>query len=461
MKKIRNVIAFLVAAFALLFTGSQVFADTTGTITVQNASKGQTYTLYKLFDATVGSNGAIAYTLPSGKSADQVSTYFDVDTAGNVTAKEGLDVSTNAFKTWAEGFGTIVGEPKTATSNTVTFDNLGFGYYFIKSSLGAVITVDSTNPNATINDKNTTAPSIPDGDGGKKILVGGSATDTTTAKVGDTVNYQIKFTATNYVTTAGGASSKLINGYTIVDTPTNVAIDESSINVKVGDTTISSNITKTVDSSTGVMTINLTWADEGNSLYNSPAEVVITYNGVVKSGAADAAATNKADISYTTADGTTTFDDDDETTVNTYQFTLNKTDGTNSLTGAEFKLYDAADNGNEIKVVKVSDGHYRVAESGETGVVIEAGSVDIKGLKGDTTYYLEETKAPNGYNKLTSRQSVTISTTAANTANVVNHKGAELPSTGSFGTRMLYVVGAAAILVASVYMIAKRRVKNL
>ncbi|WP_045798472.1 SpaA isopeptide-forming pilin-related protein [Streptococcus equinus] len=459
MKKIRNVIAFLVAAFALLFTGSQVFADTTGTITVQNASKGQTYTLYKLFDATVGSNGAIAYTLPSGKTAADVATYFDVDSADNVTAKGGLDVSTNAFKTWAEGFGTIVGEPKTATSNTVTFDNLGFGYYFIKSSLGAVITVDSTNPNATINDKNTTAPSIPDGDGGKKILVGGSATDTTTAKVGDTVNYQIKFNATNYVTSSA-TDSKLITGYTITDTPSNVAIDESSINVKVGNTTISSNITKSVDSNTGVMTINLTWASEGNSLYNSPAEVVITYNGVVEPGAADAAATNQADISYTTADGTTTFDDDDETTVNTYQFTLNKTDGTNSLTGAEFKLYDAADNGNEIAVVK--DGnHYRVAKSGESGVVIEAGSVDIKGLKGDTTYYLEETKAPNGYNKLTGRQAVAISTTAANTAEVVNHKGTELPSTGSFGTRMLYVVGAVAILVASVYMVAKRRVKNL
>ena len=63
MKKIRNVIAFLVAAFALLFTGSQVFADTTGTITVQNAQSGQSYKLYKLFDATVGDNGAIAYTI--------------------------------------------------------------------------------------------------------------------------------------------------------------------------------------------------------------------------------------------------------------------------------------------------------------------------------------------------------------------------------------------------------------
>ena len=238
------------------------------------------------------------------------------------------------------------------------------------------------------------------------------------------------------------------------------AIDGSSINVKVGNTTISSNITKSVDSNTGVMTINLTWASEGNSLYNSPAEVVITYNGVVKSGAAAAAATNKADISYTTADGTTTFDDDDETTVNTYQFTLNKTDGTNSLTGAEFKLYDAADNGSEIKVVKVSDGHYRVAESGETGVVIEAGTATISGLKGGVNYYLEETKAPAGYNKLTSRQKVEVNGDTT-TANVVNKKGAELPSTGSFGTKMLYVVGASAILVAFVYMVAKRRVKNL
>ena len=68
--------------------------------------------------------------------------------------------------------------------------------------------------------------------------------------------------------------------------------------------------------------------------------------------------------------------------------------------------------------------------------------------------------APAGYNKLTSRQKVEVNGDTT-TANVVNKKGTELPSTGSFGTRMLYVVGAVAILVASVYMVAKRRVKNL
>lgn len=79
MKKIRNVIVFLVAAVALVFTGGHALADDTGSITIQNAQVGETYKLYKLFDATVGSNGAIAYTLPSGKTLDTTGeTYFDV-----------------------------------------------------------------------------------------------------------------------------------------------------------------------------------------------------------------------------------------------------------------------------------------------------------------------------------------------------------------------------------------------
>ena len=69
-------------------------------------------------------------------------------------------------------------------------------------------------------------------------------------------------------------------------------------------------------------------------------------------------------------------------------------------------------------------------------------------------------KAPAGYNKLTTRHSVEVTVDGAQ-AVVVNKAGTELPSTGSFGTKMLYVVGASAILVAFVYMIAKRRVKNL
>lgn len=477
MNNLKKILTPFLTLLALVFVCGAVSAQTvdsgaggSATITINNASQGQTYTVYKLFDATVDGNGAISYKLPSGKtSLGDGSTWFEVDAKGNVTAKENADVSSDAFKTWAASFGTQAATA-VAADNTVTFTNLAYGYYYVQSSLGATITVDSTNPDATIKDKNTTAPNIPDDNngGGKHILVNGETVDSTTAKVGDTVNYQIKFEATNYVTTE--TDSKQITKYTIIDTPTNLSIDKSTVVVKVGDQTVTTNVDTQVDDS-GKMTIVLTWADTaGKTIYNSPSTVVITYNATVTKGAADAAATNSATIGYNTADNPnedpTPVDPDkptDTTEVKTYQFTLNKVDtSSNQLTGATFKLYDAATDGNEIKVVKVSDGVYRVAEASEEGTEIEAGSAIIKGLKGDDTkYYLEETKAPNGYNILTERKEVTISSTETNTSNVINKAGAELPSTGSFGTKVFYLVGSILLIGALIFMISKRRMNNM
>ena len=141
---------------------------------------------------------------------------------------------------------------------------------------------------------------------------------------------------------------------------------------------------------------------------------MITYTAKVTKEAHDAQAQNKATISYSTTETDTPTPVDPKTpeyitVVTTHQFTLNKTDENGkALTGATFRLYDAQTGGNEIKVVKVSDGVYRVAEDGEAGVDIEAGTAVVKGLKADTTYYLEETKAPNGYNILTERKAVTV-----------------------------------------------------
>ena len=475
MNNLKKILTPLLTVLALVFVCGAVSAQTvdsgaggSATITINNASQGQTYTVYKLFDATVDGNGAISYKIPSGK-AFTGNDFFEVDAKGNVTAKENADVSSDAFKTWAASFGTQAATA-VAADNTVTFTNLAYGYYYVQSSLGATITVDSTNPDATIKDKNTTAPNIPDDNngGGKHILVNGETVDSTTAKVGDTVNYQIKFEATNYVTTE--TDSKQITKYTIIDTPTNLSIDQSSVKVLVkGTEAKATNVSTTFDDA-GKMTIVLTWADEsGKTIYDSPADVVITYNATVTKGAADAAAINSATIGYNTADNPnedpTPVDPDkptDTTEVKTYQLTVNKTDGSKALTGATFKLYDAATDGNEIKVVKVSDGVYRVAEASEEGTEIEAGSAIIKGLKGDDTkYYLEETKAPNGYNILTERKEVTISSTETNTSNVINKAGAELPSTGSFGTKVFYLVGSILLIGALIFMISKRRMNNM
>lgn len=465
MKKIRNVIAFLVAAVALVFTGGHALADDTGSITIQNAQMGQTYTLYKLFDATVGDNGAIAYTLPSGKTAADVATYFDVDSAGNVTAKSTTTesvVGSDAFKTWAKGFGTQIGSPVEATNNTVAFSGLSFGYYFVESSLGAAITVDSTNPNAHVVDKNTSSPS----DATKTASV-------ESATIGDTVNYTIHYNATNYAVVNG--EGKQITDYTIVDTPTNLAINANSVVVTVKSSVTGNEQTITpqsvnVDSTTGKLTVVLPWVNTstGVSLYDTPSEVTLTYSATVLPGAAGVTnrtgeATNSAKITYNYDGGSGNITTETET-VKTYGFTINKTNGTTTLSGAEFKVYTSETGGTPVKFVKLTDTMYRIAVSTDAASdcveVIPAGMTHISGLKDGTRFYLEEIKAPAGYNKLTSRQEVVVNADQT-TANVLNQKGTELPSTGSFGTRMLYVVGAAAILVASVYMVAKRRVKNL
>ncbi|HFI0020262.1 TPA: SpaH/EbpB family LPXTG-anchored major pilin [Streptococcus suis] len=498
MKKLKNLFMAMLAMLVMVLPSSVASAQTVdtqaggaGTITIRNASQSQTYTVYKLFEATVTTDGTgISYKLPAGKTAANFGgdTWFDVDSKGNITAKTNADVTTPEFAAWAKSFGTGVTSAK-ATDNTLVFTNLTFGYYFVTSSLGAVLTVDSTTPDATVIDKNTTNPTIPDSTngGGKKIVAGDkTTTSTTTAKIGDTVPFQFKFNATNFVTANG--VTKQIKSYTITDTPTALTINQDSVVVKVGEQTLvkGKDYTASFDDA-GKMTVVLTWINRDKStIYNSPIEVNVTYSAVVNKDAKEGVATNTATLGYNSFNPIDPTDpnhpdnpnpnptdptpvnpqnpDDNKTTVTTHRFTLNKTskaDGTDTLTGAEFHLYDAKENGNEIKVVEESEGVYRVAEATETGVVIKAGKVVIKGLKGDTAYYLEEIKAPNGYNILEGRQEVLVSKADSARADVVNKKGGLLPSTGSIGTTMFYISGAVMLIGAFIFMVSKRRMKNL
>ena len=494
MKKLKNLFMAMLAMLAMVLPSSVASAQTvdtqaggTGKITIRNASQSQTYTVYKLFDATVTEDGTgISYKVPTGNTLPADNPYFAVDSKGNVTAKEGATVSSEAFATWAKSFGTEVKSAE-ATDNTLVFTNLTFGYYFVTSSLGAVLTVDSTTPKVTVIDKNTTNPTIPDSTngGGKKIVAAdGTTTSTTTAKIGDTVPFQFKFNATNFVT-AADVTTKQIKSYTITDTPTALTINQDSVVVKVGTEILIKDQDYTVSfDNTGKMTVVLTWIKADKStIYNSPIEVNVTYSAVVTKDAKEGEATNTATLGYNSFDPTDPTDpnhpdnpnptptdptpvnpkdpDDNSTTVTTHRFTLKKTNEANdTLTGAEFKLYDALSGGAEIKVVKDGDA-YRVAEANEEGVVIEAGQVVIKGLKGGTTYYLEETKAPDGYNILTERQAIEVTSDNTAEANVVNKKGGLLPSTGSIGTTMFYLSGAVMLIGAFIFMVSKRRMKNL
>ena len=204
--------------------------------------------------------------------------------------------------------------------------------------------------------------------------------------------------------------------------------------------------------------------------------ITVTYSATLNAQAEIATATN---------DNTTwlTYGENNKTELavtrtSTFEFDLVKTDSSNKLlNGAEFKLYDQETGGNEIKLVKDGDVYRPVVTENEKAadgavIVVSGGKVTIQGLDSDT-YYLEETKQPDGYNKLASRVEVKIETGNLKTdmtddtwnegdggVHVVNLTGAELPSTGGIGTTIFYIVGGILLVGAGVLLVVRKRMST-
>ena len=196
----------------------------------------------------------------------------------------------------------------------------------------------------------------------------------------------------------------------------------------------------------------------------------VEYSAEVTGAAVTNGSANNSAVAYYNTD---TEISDGSVTVNNYSFDLKKvdsTDQTKTLAGATFEFYKDADHKEKISLVATdTEGVYRLADSAdsadsETTVVTsvttgESGTITVKGL-GNGTYYVVETKAPDGYNKLTTHQSLSID--GANlsgdaTVSVVNKRGTELPSTGGMGTTLFYVVGGLLVVGAAVTMVVKKR----
>ena len=131
-----------------------------GSISVTNAHSGQTYTLYKLFDAEVTMNGdavaAINYKLPAGKNSLGAGTTWFAMNGDYVVAADGLAENWGkevAARDWARSFGTQVGTAIVAASDNdadVSWTELTDGYYFVDSTLGAFVSIDTTRPAASV-----------------------------------------------------------------------------------------------------------------------------------------------------------------------------------------------------------------------------------------------------------------------------------------------------------------------
>lgn len=482
----KKILALVLAVMMIAALSVSAFAgDPTGKITITNASAGQTYELYKLLDATYNTDTkTTAYSTKveslktalanaeSGEGEDAKAIFVVGETADSnlnysVAVAEGMsDDALEWVKANAVTYGIKVDEKKLTSGNTIEWD-VPYGYYYVKSALGTTLTIDTNTPVASIIDKNTTEPVTPTAPEDDPTNTGAKSVEEANASIGDTVHFTVEFTATNFVTKDG--ASNQITKYVITDTPAGLNLN-SDIKVVAGNTTVLEN------ESFKDSKLEVPWVDEsGNSIYTSPIDVTVTYTGVLTAAAADAGkATNKAIISYLTKGSDSPIDinpNDQPVTTETYSFTLTKYDEgkKNKLSGAEFHLYDAEIEGNEIALVKDKDNDnvYHVADatekaaSGFTPAVIVAGEVTIKGLAaGD--YYLEETNSPSGYNLLTERAKVTVVADKEknSSVDVENKKGIELPSTGGIGTTVFYVVGSILVIGTAVVLLSKKRARG-
>lgn len=160
MNNLKKALTILVAAMLIFSLGFSALAAENGKITVANAVVGETYDIYKIFDANLGENGAITYQYDGDLAEND---YFVQDDNGFVTATAAATDASGALTEGAIEFlatlATTVADSKTASASIVVFDGLEYGYYYVTSTLGAVVTIDSANPEATVIDKNG-VPSI-------------------------------------------------------------------------------------------------------------------------------------------------------------------------------------------------------------------------------------------------------------------------------------------------------------
>lgn len=474
--------------FALLLTLMMVaslsinaFAAETGSITINGVSTDTTYEIYKLLDLESYNKetGAYSYkvnaTWTNFFATDEAKAYFTIDEAGYATWTAAEDDSTvAAFAKLALAYAkeNSIAPTKSSknggefaiTETTGKFSDLELGYYLVDSTMGALCGLTTTNPDASINAKN----GIPTID--KQVQEDSTSQwgGSNTADIGQTVEYRVTINvhagAENYVLHDTMGNGLTFNKVTQidhvipgVDNPHIVPVEKYE--VKSGN-----------DGCTFEVHFTKAFCDE----LETNDKVIVYYNAMLNRNAVIAGEGN--DNTAWLAFGEGGESNVDTVTTKTFGIDIVKTDSQNTLIdGAQFKIYDAATGGNEVAVVLMDDEvTYRRARADETGIpiVVKDGKVRVVGLD-NGTYYLEETVAPSGYNKLTARHKFIISDSnldatfngdiysTGSGVHVVNKTGTMLPETGGMGTVLFVTIGMMVALAAGVLLVTKKRMSMI
>ena len=461
MKSIKKIICML---FMLVLSVVNVSAAEKGTITINKAIVNESYNIYKVLDLETYDkvNNHYIYRAASGWETflDGATDYLEAKSENGdkyYVWKDGVDKSKakefaeKAYK-YAKDNNITPTMTKKATSTSVVFDNLDLGYYLVDSSVGALLHLTTTNPSATVNEKNTLNPNVD-----KNVL------ENSTGKYGkendDMIGSTISYKTT--ITTGAGYGNYVL--YDVMDK--GLTFNVNSVEVKIGDEVVESTNNYTVKTDVKGYTFVIEFTDEFILKQPKNTNIDVYYTATLNK---DAVVEGKGNVNETYLEyGNKTETDHSKTTTYTYAFDLVKTNKEGKeLTGAEFILLD--NDGKEIKVVlKDKDKNiYRIATGDEEGVNIKVGHATIEGLDKDS-YKLKEVVSPEGYNKLTSPVEFTVNGKTSTTierpeVNVINYTGSELPETGGIGTKLFITSGLTLVLICGLVLVTKLRLyKNI
>ena len=500
MKLLKKIAAIMLSIMMVLGMASVVSADgtttsgtsaTKGKITIDNAISGQTYKIYQILELesfsgkpSSGANtGNYAYKVVS-EWRDFITTgegnaYLE-STDGYVKWKGTTDdarVAEFAKKALAYATSKNLTATKTAdkvTSTTVEFTDLALGYYLVDSSAGALCSLNTTDTDVTIQEKND-VPSVE-----KKVQEDSTSAwgDSNTADIGQTVNFKTTITAQS------GAQNYVLHDK--MDAGLTFDINSVKVNLKKKDATaenvveasnyeVKTNGLESTDPCTFHVEFKKTFCDT----LAADDQIIVIYSATLNENAVIAGEGNKNTTKLTYGDSSETTSS--TTTTKTFELPVFKYTGNDTpLENAKFEL-KRKDETTAIALIKktpvtgtaYTGDTYRVAKNGETGTVTEitttaSGKFTIQGLDADT-YYLTETQQPAGYNKLKDPVKVVVkkdgtitvgeSTTTVDEVKVENNTGSILPSTGGSGTTLIYILGAVLVLGSSVVLITKKRMR--
>jgi len=516
MKNIKKLlVAVLTFTLSICMINKVTATTNEGSITITGTTAGKTYEVYKIFDLTYSGSEAtddlkVAYTIDDAWtnffSSAEGSEYIVSTNTGslnaitvktptgyttkyiNITESNVADFANDALDYLGKTASITKYAEIEATGETTTIDNLALGYYLvypegateIKNGYASIASLTSTTPNAEINIK-ATYPTISKTVKENSVEVGDYAKFTITGKVPNTTGYTT-YTYKIHDSWTEGLEYDA-NGFSLT-----ITIGNDTLTTE--DYTLTLNTKEGSDEIIG-FTLSLNVMDED---FEEGDIITAVYNVKVTEDAINSSTTNNsAYLEYSNNPKTAETNTTTEIEVPVYSSKIEvlKVDKASCTGDGEERTCSTPLEGAEF-VLKNSEGKYYYLHLGldenfgwsildiiwkdtaeeattfttnEEGILTYADIViGFEGLK-DGTYYLEETKAPEGFNKLDEPVPVVVEGTKQNNrpvpvikeVTVENNSGTKLPSTGGIGTKLFITIGSLLAVISAVVLVTNKR----